>query len=70
MSSSDIFDASSILMPELISRSISARSLQAFQYANVEESFFVLSDKCFISVDDSSTDNVLGNLRSFLSLNK
>lgn len=39
MSSSDMLAASSILIPELISRSISARFLHAFQYENVEKSF-------------------------------
>lgn len=64
-----MFDASSILMPELISKSINARSLQAFQYVNFDVFLFILSDKYFMSFDDSSTDSVLGNLRYFFSLN-
>ena len=68
-SSSDMFDASSILMPELISKSINARSLQAFQYVNFDVFLFILFDKYFMSFDDSSIDSVLGNLRSFFSLN-
>lgn len=68
ISSSDMLEASSILMPVLISKSINARSRHAFQKEKVDISLFVLSDRWVMSFVVSSMDKVLGNLRSFLIL--